>query len=49
MIQKVCCAENFKKTLLSFDDVENLFFYAIIYGLMYKKTDKDQVIKKENA
>ena len=41
--------EKFKKTLLSFDDVENQLFYAAVYGLMYKKTNKAQLIKKENA
>ena len=43
------CAEKCKKTLLSFDDVENHLFYAVVYGLMYKKTDKVQLIKRENA
>ena len=43
------CAEKFLKILISFDDVKNHLFYAIVYGLMYNKTDKVQLIKKENA
>ena len=34
--------------MLKFNDVENHLFYAVIYGLMYYKTDKAN-IKKEDA
>ena len=42
-------AEKIKKTLLCFENIENHLFYAVIYSLMYKKTEKGQSIKKENA
>ena len=42
-------SEKFKKLLLCFENVENHLFYAVIYGLMYMKTEKGQSIKKENA
>lgn len=41
-------AEKFKKTLLSFPDVENQLFFTVIYGLMFKKNEKEQ-IRKDNA
>lgn len=42
-------AEKIKKTLLCFENIENHLFYAVIHSLMYKKTEKGQSIKKENA
>ena len=42
-------AEKFKKTLVCFSDVENHLFYAVIYELMFKKTENGQIIRKENA
>ena len=42
-------AENFKKTLVCFSDVENHLFYAVIYELMFKKTENGQMIRKKNA
>ena len=41
-------AEKLKKTLLSFPDVENQLFFTVIYGLMFKKNEKEQ-IRKDNA
>ena len=41
--------EKFKKILLKFDDIENHLFYAVIYGLMYKRTDNKNSIRKEDA
>ena len=29
--------------------MSKIIFYAVIYGLMYKRIDKGQIIKKENA
>ena len=40
--------EHFKKTLLKFDEVENHLLFAVIYGIMYHKTDTEN-IKKEDA
>ena len=40
--------EHFKKTLLKFDEVENHLLFAVIYGIMYHKTDTEN-IKKEGA
>ena len=42
-------AEKFKKTLVRFSDVENHLFYAVIYELIFKKTENGQIIRKENA
>ena len=41
-------AENFKKTLLRFDGVENHLFFSVIYGVMYHTTDTEK-IKQEGA
>ena len=40
--------EHFKKTLLKFDEVENHLLFTVIYGIMYHKTDTEN-IKKEGA
>ena len=37
-------ATNFKKSLLCFSDVENYFFYAVIYGLMYEKLKRQNLL-----
>ena len=34
--------------MLSFPDVENQLFFTVIYGLMFKKNEKEQ-IRKDNA
>ena len=41
-------AMRFKNSLVCFSDVENHFFYAIIYGIMHDKL-KRQNVKLENA
>lgn len=41
--------EKLKNTLLKFDGVENHLFFAVIYGLMYQKTENKDTIKKEDA
>ena len=38
-----------KNTLLKFDGVENHLSFAVIYGLMYQKTENKDTIKKEDA
>ena len=41
--------KSLKRPCSAFADVENHFFYAVIYGLMFKKTENGQIIMKENA
>ena len=36
-------AENFLKSLLSFENVENHLFFSVIYGLMYYKQENDNL------
>lgn len=41
------CAELFKKNLLSFDDdVKDSFFNAVPYGLIFKLTESNRVLKE---
>ena len=43
-------AENFKKNLLKFEEVDNRLFYSVIYGLMFYKQDNDtSKLDKKNA
>ena len=36
-------AENFLKSLLKFEDVDNHLFYSVIYGLMFYKQENDNL------
>ena len=43
------CAEKIKKSLLSFDreDIKDSFFYAVLYGLMFKLMEKKVRLEEE--
>ena len=45
-------SEKFKKSLLSFEDVENHLFFSVIYALMYYKQENDNqksILDKKDA
>ena len=42
-------AENLKKTLLRFDEVENHLFFSVVYGIMYHQNIDTENIKKEDV